>query len=96
MLAKQEPEALENGWTAVERAREDKVAHGEIETEHPGYLGAQAQGPRTGPIQGFPAGGSRGVEGVRHRTARRLRPEARPDIVGAPSSAWSQSGPEIW
>jgi transposase InsO family protein len=26
---------------ALERAREDKVAHGEIETEHPGYLGAQ-------------------------------------------------------
>lgn len=26
---------------ALKRAREDKVAHGEIETEHPGYLGAQ-------------------------------------------------------
>jgi transposase len=26
---------------ALERAREDKVARGEIETEHPGYLGAQ-------------------------------------------------------
>jgi hypothetical protein len=26
---------------ALERAREDKVTHGEIETEHPGYLGAQ-------------------------------------------------------
>jgi transposase InsO family protein len=26
---------------ALERAREDKAAHGEIETEHPGYLGAQ-------------------------------------------------------
>src|SRR3954454_3641038 len=26
---------------ALERAREDKVAHGEIEPEHPGYLGAQ-------------------------------------------------------
>lgn len=25
----------------LERAREEKVAHGEIETEHPGYLGAQ-------------------------------------------------------
>jgi hypothetical protein len=25
---------------ALERAREEKVAHGEIETEHPGYLGA--------------------------------------------------------
>jgi transposase InsO family protein len=26
---------------ALERAREEKQAHGEIETEHPGYLGAQ-------------------------------------------------------
>lgn len=26
---------------AMERAREEKEAHGEIETEHPGYLGAQ-------------------------------------------------------
>jgi transposase InsO family protein len=26
---------------ALERARDEKVAHGEIETEHPGYLGAQ-------------------------------------------------------
>jgi transposase InsO family protein len=26
---------------ALERAREDKEAHGEIETQHPGYLGAQ-------------------------------------------------------
>jgi transposase InsO family protein len=26
---------------ALERAKEEKVAHGEIETEHPGYLGAQ-------------------------------------------------------
>jgi transposase InsO family protein len=26
---------------ALERAREEKEAHGEIETEHPGYLGAQ-------------------------------------------------------
>jgi hypothetical protein len=26
---------------ALEKAREDKEAHGEIETEHPGYLGAQ-------------------------------------------------------
>jgi transposase InsO family protein len=26
---------------ALERAREEKAAHGEIETEHPGYLGAQ-------------------------------------------------------
>jgi transposase len=26
---------------ALEKAKEDKEAHGEIETEHPGYLGAQ-------------------------------------------------------
>ena len=26
---------------ALERAKEEKEAHGEIETEHPGYLGAQ-------------------------------------------------------
>ena len=31
----------EDQLKALERAREDKVAHGEIETEHPGYLGAQ-------------------------------------------------------
>jgi hypothetical protein len=29
----------EDQLRALERAREDKVAHGEIETEHPGYLG---------------------------------------------------------
>ena len=33
----------EDQLRALERSREDKVAHGEIETEHPGYLGA----PRT-------------------------------------------------
>jgi len=26
---------------ALERAKQEKEAHGEIETEHPGYLGAQ-------------------------------------------------------
>jgi transposase InsO family protein len=31
----------EDQLRALERSREDKVAHGEIETEHPGYLGAQ-------------------------------------------------------
>ena len=31
----------EDQLRALERAREEKVAHGEIETEHPGYLGAQ-------------------------------------------------------
>jgi hypothetical protein len=27
--------------SALEQAKEEKEAHGEIETEHPGYLGAQ-------------------------------------------------------
>jgi transposase InsO family protein len=31
----------EDQLRALERAREDKQAHGEIETEHPGYLGCQ-------------------------------------------------------
>lgn len=31
----------EDQLQALERANEEKVAHGEIETEHPGYLGAQ-------------------------------------------------------
>jgi hypothetical protein len=31
----------EDQLRALERAREEKVAYGEIETEHPGYLGAQ-------------------------------------------------------
>lgn len=31
----------EDQVSALERAREDKEAHGEIETHHPGYLGAQ-------------------------------------------------------
>ena len=31
----------EDQLRAVERAREEKQAHGEIETEHPGYLGCQ-------------------------------------------------------
>jgi transposase InsO family protein len=31
----------EDQVTALERAREEKEAHGEIETHHPGYLGAQ-------------------------------------------------------
>jgi transposase InsO family protein len=31
----------EDQLRALERSREDKEAHGEIETEHPGYLGAQ-------------------------------------------------------
>jgi transposase InsO family protein len=31
----------EDQLRALERAREEKEAHGEIETEHPGYLGAQ-------------------------------------------------------
>ena len=31
----------ESQLAALERAKEEKEAHGEIETEHPGYLGAQ-------------------------------------------------------
>jgi hypothetical protein len=31
----------ESQLTALERAKEEKEAHGEIETEHPGYLRAQ-------------------------------------------------------
>ena len=31
----------ESQVVALERAKEEKQAHGEIETEHPGYLGAQ-------------------------------------------------------
>jgi len=31
----------ENQLQALEKAKEEKIAHGEIETEHPGYLGAQ-------------------------------------------------------
>lgn len=31
----------EDQLKALERAREEKAAHGEIETEHPGYLGSQ-------------------------------------------------------
>ncbi len=31
----------EDQLRALERSREEKEAHGEIETEHPGYLGAQ-------------------------------------------------------
>ena len=31
----------ESRLAAMERAREEKEAHGETETEHPGYLGAK-------------------------------------------------------
>ena len=31
----------ESQVAALEKAKEEKVAHGEIETHHPGYLGAQ-------------------------------------------------------
>ena len=31
----------ENQLAALEKAKQEKEAHGEIETEHPGYLGAQ-------------------------------------------------------
>ena len=42
--AKMEQEHLiltESQLVALERAKEEKEVHGEIETEHPGYLGAQ-------------------------------------------------------
>ena len=31
----------EDQLQALERAKQEKQGHGEIETEHPGYLGAQ-------------------------------------------------------
>ena len=31
----------EDQLAALERAKQEKVAHGQIETEHPGYLGSQ-------------------------------------------------------
>ena len=40
-VAQQGGVLTEEQLTALERAKEEKEAHGEIETEHPGYLGAQ-------------------------------------------------------
>ena len=42
--AKAAQEALvltEDQLAAIEKAKQEKEAHGEIETEHPGYLGSQ-------------------------------------------------------
>lgn len=40
-MAKENLVLTEDQLKAMERKREEKEAHGEIETEHPGYLGAQ-------------------------------------------------------
>jgi transposase InsO family protein len=40
-MAKENLILTEDQLKAMERKREEKEAHGEIETEHPGYLGAQ-------------------------------------------------------
>ena len=40
-VAQQGGVLTEEQLTALERAKEEKEAHGEIETEHPGYLGSQ-------------------------------------------------------
>jgi transposase InsO family protein len=40
-VAQEELILTESQLAALERAKEEKAAHGEIETEHPGYLGAQ-------------------------------------------------------
>jgi hypothetical protein len=39
--AKESTVLMEAQLVALERAKEEKKAHGEIETHHPGYLGAQ-------------------------------------------------------
>ena len=40
-VAQQGGVLTEEQLVALERAKEEKEAHGEIETEHPGYLGSQ-------------------------------------------------------
>ena len=40
-MAQEELILTENQLKALEKAKQDKEAHGEIETEHPGYLGSQ-------------------------------------------------------
>jgi hypothetical protein len=55
------------------------------------------QGPRTTPFTIFPTVGSnifcRRIEPIRHRTARRLGPEAQPRILGATARQQSQPLP---
>jgi len=40
-MAQEQPILTEDQLKALERKKEEQEAHGEIETEHPGYLGAQ-------------------------------------------------------
>jgi hypothetical protein len=40
-VAQEQIVLTEEQLKALEKAKEEKEAHGEIETEHPGYLGAQ-------------------------------------------------------
>lgn len=40
-VAKENMILTESQMQALEKAKEEKISHGEIETEHPGYLGAQ-------------------------------------------------------
>jgi hypothetical protein len=42
--AQENPLLTESRLAALERAKEEKEALGEIETEHPGYLGASPSG----------------------------------------------------
>jgi Winged helix-turn helix len=63
---------------ALEKARQDKEAHGEIETEHPGYLGAQDTyyvGNLKGVGPYLPADLHRHVQQV--RPCQAVRPQAR-------------------